>query len=82
MRKNEIAGFTTLVSTLRDDVRDLQADQRDIRDVLIRLEAKLGRVQQQCGAGGDDGDAGAGAAKVGKNGKKRKEKRAQDGTLE
>eukprot|EP00956_Cyclotella_meneghiniana_P032787 scaffold91465_cov37-Cyclotella_meneghiniana.AAC.3 len=82
VRKNEIAGFTTLVSTLRDDVRDLQADQRDIRDVLIRLEAKLGRVQQQCGGGGDDGDAGAGAAKVGKNGKKRKEKRAQDGTLE
>lgn len=82
VRKNEVAGINTLVKHLRDDVNDLQSDQKDILDVLKRLEAKLGRVQQQCGGGGGDDDAGAGAIKLGKNAKKRKEKRAQEGTNE
>ena len=82
VRKNEITGVHTLTRHLRDDVSDLQADQKEVHEVLKRLEAKLGRVQQQCGGGGGDDDAGAGAVKLGKNAKKRKEKRAQAGTDE
>ena len=80
VRKNEMSNINTLVTHLRTDVADLKADQKDMRDFLILIEAKLGRIEKQCGGGGgNDGDAGGGAVKLGKNVKKRKERRAQAG---
>ena len=83
VRKNEMSNLNTLVAHLRTDVGDLQADQKEFRDFLIRIEAKIGRIEKQCGGrGGNDGDAGGGAAKLGKNVKKRKDRRAQAGANE
>eukprot|EP00956_Cyclotella_meneghiniana_P014993 scaffold22722_cov51-Cyclotella_meneghiniana.AAC.3 len=82
VRKNEFSGVTTLVTNMRQDITDIQGDQKDMRDFLIRLEAKMGRIEKQCGYNGNDGDGGAGAVKLGKNAKKRKDKRAQDGDQE
>ena len=62
-------------------MKDLQRDQDAINAAITRMEAKIGRLQQACGAGGGGGgDAGAGAvAALGNNRRKRKDKRALEG---
>ena len=68
---------TTFVEA-QQDIEDLQNEQTRLREVLIRLEAKLGRVANVCGAPDEGGGGGGfgGAAAVGDKRKKRAAKRA------
>eukprot|EP00956_Cyclotella_meneghiniana_P024773 scaffold50352_cov40-Cyclotella_meneghiniana.AAC.3 len=78
VRRNEFAGMATTFVVAQQDIEDLQSEQTRLREVLVRLEAKLGRVANVCGAPDEGGGGGGfgGAAAVGDKRKKRAAKRA------
>eukprot|EP00956_Cyclotella_meneghiniana_P005193 scaffold6474_cov23-Cyclotella_meneghiniana.AAC.6 len=68
VRKNEFQGVAATVAAAQEDVEVLQQEQSRILDLLIRLEAKMGRLAQQCGS--------PGAVAIGDKRKKRAAKKA------